>query len=113
MFEGKAQRLVTETRLRSRTKQLGARSFKELAILNSRGADLFAGAAAETTIDVPFKGIGSICESAFSDSAHKVKTPAWSIVLVAGNDVGGARLETEAAVNTCEQLLLFGSELGC
>jgi hypothetical protein len=58
------------------------------------------------------EGDGVAWETPFTNCPHQVKTPAWSIVFIAGNDVGWTRFQTQPAVNASEQLLLLMRERG-
>ena len=70
---------------------------------------MLAGPAAETSIDVSFKCVRVVAEAPFTHGAHQIKTAAWSIVLISGDDVGRTGFKAEAAVNAGQQLLFFGS----
>src|SRR5687768_10685622 len=94
-------------------KQVAARGFQQLPVFDSSRAHLFAGAAAETTINVPFKCRRLDRQTSFANRAHQVQPAAWSVILVAGDYVGGTRFKTQPAVNTSQQLLFFGREGGC
>ena len=71
---------------------------------------MLASAAAEAAVNMFFECVGSISESIFGDGSHQVESSSRSVVLVAGDDVSWTRLETEATVNTGDQLLFFSRE---
>ena len=89
--------------------QLCTAGFKKLSIFNARGTNLLASAAAEAAINVFFERVGSVSESIFRDGSHQVESSPWSVILVAGDDIGWARFETEAAVYAGDELLFFSS----
>jgi hypothetical protein len=52
-------------------------------------------------------------EFVFLNRTHQVDSPAWAIVLVAGEDIGGTSLETETAMHTGKELMSLLCQRGC
>ncbi|HEY2972902.1 MAG TPA: hypothetical protein VGJ48_10350, partial [Pyrinomonadaceae bacterium] len=69
-----------------------------LSILDSGRTHLFSSSTAEAPINMPLKSLRIASEPAFTDSPHQIKTATRSVVFIAGNNVGGTSLQTEATV---------------
>ena len=102
MAQNEAEESVWKIRLWLRIEDYFATRFEQLTVLNTGWTRLFAGAAAETAIDMRGEGAGSIFESSLGHRAHEIQPPARPIILVAGDDVRRARLETQTAMDAGE-----------
>jgi len=76
-----------------RVQQFFPTVLEQLTVLNTRRTHLFARATAKTPIDVRAKRRRRVFKSSFRHGAHEIEPSAWSIILVAGDYVGGTRLE--------------------
>ena len=110
MLKQKPENPVTKAAGRAVCKRLAARSLQQLSVLNARGTHLFTRAAPEAPVNVPFKRRGVVGESSFANSAHEIEPAAWTIVFIAGNDVGRTSFQAQPAVNAGEKFLLFSSK---
>lgn len=77
---------------------LRARSFDELAVFHSSGTRAFAGTAIEASIDVEHEGVAQL-EAPFVHQDHLPNPPARGIGFQSPQAIGGAVVQTEAAVN--------------
>ncbi len=59
---------------------------------------------------MPFKSVCIGGQPSIPHGAHQVESTAGPIIFIAGDRIGGARFETQAAMNAGEQLLFFTSE---
>jgi hypothetical protein len=87
-----------------------ARGFQKLPVLDARRTRALARAATKAAIDVSCKRSGRRAQALLLDGAHQVDTTARAVVLVARVHVGRARFEAQAAVNTRQQFVLLGGE---
>ena len=87
---------------------LRAGGFHELAVFHARGAGRLASAAIEAPIDVANEGIAER-QAAFVHQNHLTDAPARRIGLEAPEAVGGAMIETQAAVNAMQVVDVAGT----
>lgn len=113
MTKYESQNSIDWTTLLGRSEQLRPARLQQLAVLDASRTDRLAGSATETAIDVTFKGRACACESLFADGAHQVETAAWTIVLVASNNVCWACFEAEPAMNAGQEFLFFRAQGSC
>jgi hypothetical protein len=97
--EYKTQQRITGTSVWASREQFAARGFQQLSILHSSRTNLFASAATQATIYVTLKRLRIAGEPSFTDSAHQIETPAWSIIFITGDDVSWTSFQAEAAMD--------------
>ena len=107
VLQRQSQQTITKAAPGARLKQFTARGFEQLSILDTGGAYLLTSATTQAAIDVAFESGRITGEPTFADGAHEVEPAAWSIIFVAGDYVGWASFETQAAVNAGEQFVVF------
>ena len=107
MTQRDAEEFVGKVRLRLGVQQNFAACFEQLTVLDTGRTDLLTRPATQASIDMRLKCAGRVLEPSLRHGPHQIKPPAWSIVLVSGDHVGGARLEAQAAMNAGQQLVLF------
>jgi hypothetical protein len=88
-----------------------ARVFDELAVFHARGAGGFAGTAVEALVNVLDEGIGDGLMVQF-DVNHLADAPARRICFKVPEAVGGAGVETEAAVSATREIFVNGGGAG-
>ena len=90
-----------------------AAGLEQLSILNTGGTNLLTRATPETTIDMLPKRLRRTLQPSLRHSPHQIKPPAWSIILIPGNDISRARLQTQATMNTRQQLVSLTRQGRC
>src|SRR2546429_5973487 len=108
--QDKAQDAIDPSLLTLILRNLGPRSLEQISILNSRGTCRFAGATAETAIDVRLKRQRIRLQPPFFYRAHQVDATARTVILIRGCNVGWTRFKAQPAMNTGENLFFFVSE---
>jgi hypothetical protein len=91
-------------------RDVGARGFQKLPVLNARRARALARAATEAAVDVSCKRRRRHAQALLFDGAHQVDATARAVVLVARMHVGRARFEAQAAMNARQQFVLFAGK---
>lgn len=87
--------------------QLFTTGLEQLTVFNPGRTNLLTRATAETSIDMRSKCAGRILQTPFGHSPHEVKPPTWPIILIPRDHIRRTRLQTQAAMDARQQLLLF------
>jgi hypothetical protein len=82
-------------------------SLKQIAIFNASRAYLFTGSTTKTAVDVILKSLRVHRQPSFIDCSHEINATARAVVFIAGRDVRGTGLETQAAMNAGENLFFL------
>jgi hypothetical protein len=94
-------------------RKVRARGLQQLSVLHACRTRLLASTATETAIDVTLESFRICGETLFFDSSHQVDAPARAVIFIASLDVRRASLQTQPAMHTRQQLLLFRREHRC